>query len=190
MKKISFLLIAAMLLCSKSLLYAKEEVKETSGRQFYVEVGGPAGLFSANYQARLNTKGERLGWGFRLGVGFTLIEIYGLDYGSGYGDLSYDENSTVYSFPVGVNYLFGKANSPHTFEVGAGATFFTKKAVYGVNRDGYKQGDEGNIIGAFTFLYRRVPIKGGFTWAAGLTPIIGTSGDMDLSPAINIGYSF
>ncbi|MDR0834274.1 MAG: hypothetical protein LBN93_08860 [Candidatus Symbiothrix sp.] len=187
MRKIAFLLIAAMLLGSNSLLRAQEGVEvETSGRQFYVEMGSLGGLFSANYQSRFSPS-ERLGWGYHAGLGFTLVDTYGYDYG--YGSNYNDENNTVYTIPVGLNYIFGKANSPHTFEAGAGVTFLTKKIVYGAN-DGYNRADEGNVIGGFTFMYRRIPIKGGFTWGAGLSPIIGTSGDMGLGAAFNIGYSF
>jgi len=48
----------------------------------------------------------------------------------------------------------------------------------------------GHAIGFVTFMYRLMPEDGGFSWRIGLTPIIGTSGDLRLSGAISFGYAF
>lgn len=169
MKKILLLLTAAALLCSNSVMFAQEaETPETSGRQFYVEFGGPGILFSANLQSRLNPK-VRFGWGYRAGVGY----FYGRNYDG--------SDRTVYNIPLGVNYIFGKANSLHTFEAGGGVTILTK---------GRHPDDTGILYGAFPFMYRYIPVDGGFTWAAGLIPILEPSGEMNFTVAFNFGFSF
>ncbi len=90
------------------------------------------------------------------------------------------------TIPMGINYVFGKTSSNHAFEVGAGLTLLTRK----VERFNWDEHKEGNLIGHFTFMYRRQPINGGFTWRIGFTPIIGTGGNLVPSGAIGLGYSF
>ncbi len=147
-----------------------------SGRQFYVEMGGAGVLFSANFDSRF-VAGNSLGFGFRIGAGF----------GTGRTASSDGDIRSYMTFPVGLNYVFGKSTSPHTFEVGAGATFIAQKVeLYSY----HFRRDYGNVIGHFSFMYRRQPIDGGFTWRIGFTPIIGTSGDIIPSGAVGVGYSF
>jgi hypothetical protein len=181
MKKISVLLMAAMLLCSNFVTSAQEE--ETSGRQFYVELGGAGVLFSANYQSRLKPA-ERLGWGYRVGIGYAPLDVQSRRYyeGDEYHEAGYYDDylsQTIYTIPLGVNYIFGKANSPHTFEAGAGFTIMSKKTTY-----------SNYLFGSFPFMYRRIPTDGGFTWGIGLIPIIKSGGEINLTGAFNIGYSF
>ena len=153
-----------------------------ANKLLYAELGGPGVLISVNFDARFNSK-ERLGFGYRLGVGFgdgdteNDLNIWGYN---GYIDRTY------YSIPVGLNYIFGKPNSANAFEVGAGITFLTRK----VSLYNYDVEKPGHAIGFLTFMYRVVPANGGFSFRIGLTPIIGTAGDLVPMGAVSFGYAF
>jgi hypothetical protein len=164
--------------------------KEIRGKQFFTELGGPGVIGSINFDSRFKNN-ERLGFGYRVGFGFGLHTfseegeryIGGLDYG-------YETKEflrTYYTIPFGLNYVLGKKNSGHTFEIGAGATFLTRKISLTYF---YDYNSPGHFIGHLAFMYRRVPIDGGFTFRVGFTPIIGTSGDLSPMGAIGFGYSF
>jgi len=179
MKKSLSVLVAIAL----SLSLSAQE-KKVANKMFFTEIGGPGLLMSANFDSRFTSQ-EQLGFGFRLGLGFA------------YGDFEekapnrwgYYEyvTRTYFSIPAGLNYVFGKANSPHTFEVGAGVSILTRK----VSLFTYSYRDKpGNAIGFFTFMYRYLPENGGFAWRIGLTPTIGTSGNLFPMGAIGIGYVF
>ncbi len=161
----------------------KAQEKNSSKTQVYnisyfAEIGGPGVFFSANFDKRFKPN-ERLGFGYRVGLGFTLVDDYsGINYNY--------RTTTIPTIPIGVNYLFGKPNSPNTFEVGAGVTVLTKKASI-LNYNDYT---EGNLLGHFEFMYRRQPVDGGFSWRIGITPIINTDGDIFPFAAIGLGFSF
>jgi hypothetical protein len=147
---------------------------------FYAEFGGANVLFGANFDWRFK-KNTRTGLGARVGLGFT---IYDQEIQNGnYWDY---KTTTIATIPLGLNYVFGKPNSPSMFEVGAGATVLMPEAsVYRYDDD-----KEGNLIGHFSFMYRRVPMEGGFSWRIGFTPIINTSGQIFPSGAVGLGYAF
>ena len=180
MKKSIFvvLVIAGLSLIHIQSLSAQEET--VASKAFYSELGGPGLIMSANFDSRFNSN-ERLGLGFRLGIGFAYQE------GSSYywDDYTY-RMRTYYSIPAGLNYVLGKPNSAHTFEVGAGLTFLTRKVALFY----FDEEKPGNVIGFFTFMYRRVPVNGGFSFRVGLTPMIGTSGDLFPMGAVGFGYAF
>ena len=181
-KSISALvMIVGLTLTLNFSLSAQEE--QVAGKLFYSELGGPGVVISVNFDARF-IPASRLGFGFRLGAGF------------GYGDFDdekpnqwgyYDTvTRTYYSIPAGLNYVFGKPNSSKTFEVGAGVTLLTRKvSLYCLDVE-----KSGNLIGFFTFMYRLMPLDGGFSFRVGLTPIIGTSGDLFPMGAVGFGYVF
>lgn len=146
------------------------------GKQFYVEGGGPGVVFSANYDSRFE-QGATLGWGYRVGLGFDWIDEE--------DDWLRDDVHSFATIPIGINYVFGKTDSDHAFEAGAGLTLLTRR----VSRYTY-DGGAGHVMGHCSFMYRRQPVDGGFTWRIGLTPIIGTAGDAMISAAIGLGYSF
>jgi len=150
-----------------------------NNKTFFAEVGGAGILFSANYDQRF-TK-SRLGLGYRVGLGFTLVDK------ANYTGTYYNyRTSTVGTIPLGLSYIFGKNNNPNTFEVGAGTTILTSKASV-LNYNEYR---ESNILGNFTFMYRRQPIDGGFAWRVGFTPIINNDGDIFPFVGLGLGYSF
>src|SRR5215218_8917212 len=112
------LTLITVLFCLSSQVFSQDTRQATTVKQFYTEMGGPGILFSANFDTRFSSE-NHLGLGMRLGIGFTIKD-----------DGTYDPNGiyqdgirTIPTLPVGINYLFGKGTSPHTFEVGGGATF-------------------------------------------------------------------
>ena len=159
-----------------------------SSKAFYTELGGPGVLMSANFDARFNPN-DRLGFGFRLGAGFGYGEFEGKQVVTQWGTTYYETvTKTYYSIPAGLNYIFGKPNSAHAFEVGAGLTLLTRKvALYYYGRE---EESAGNMMGFLTFMYRIMPENGGFSFRIGLTPIIGTGGELFPSGAIGFGYVF
>lgn len=155
-------------------------------KQFFTEAGGPGVIFSANFDSRFKSS-TRLGWGFRAGLGFTIVE-YEEQVVSPEGsaiNFTYKTRS-VATLPVGINYLFGKPESANMFEVGAGITVLSRKASV-LNYSDYK---EGNLLGHFNFMYRRQPIDGGFSWRIGFTPVINPDGDIFPFGAVSLGYAF
>lgn len=168
--------------------FAQNETSTSGGeteKLFYAEFGGANILFGANFDWRFK-KNTRFGLGGRIGLGFTINdkETITLLPGGGY---NYDyETQSIPTIPLGINYVFGKNNSPSMFEVGGGISILTKKAsVYAY--DTYK---EGNVIGHFSFMYRRAPVDGGFSWRIGFVPVINTDGQIFPSGAVGLGFAF
>ena len=177
-KFISFVLLAIVLILSNQPVTSQENL---SGKQFYVEFGGPGVMFSANFDSRFKN-GEFFGFGYRVGVGFNSYDN-NTDYNVSSSSSSYRTYCTI---PLGLNYIFGKKTSLHAFEVGAGITVLTRKVDIFYD----DQTEAGHLVGHFSFLYRRQPMDGGFTWRIGFVPIIGASGDLYPSGLIGIGYAF
>jgi hypothetical protein len=177
------LLVAGLAQAQKT----EEPEFDKSEKLFYAELGGPGVLFSANFDSRFK-KNTRLGMGFRLGLGFTVDETETMVTQPGGGYYYEYKTESVGTIPVGINYVFGKPKSSKTFEVGGGVTFLTKK----LSILNYASSEEkaGNIVGHFEFMYRSVPLDGGFTWRIGFTPMIGTNGDIFPVGAVGLGYAF
>lgn len=161
-----------------NLAFAQEEktTKPTGQTSFYAELGGPGILFSANIDRRFSK--NHLGIGARVGVGFVTTDTY--DDNTGYYEMK-----SVVTFPIQVNYLFGKPKSPHTFEVGAGVTFSGQP----LEVFNYDSDETHSVFTTFAFMYRRQPKDGGFSWRIGFTPII-AGGYVQPSAAASIGYNF
>ena len=145
---------------------------------FYAELGGPGILFSANIDSRF--KQTTFGWGFRAGLGFVTADEEisrpnGIDY----------ETRSVVTVPAQINYIFGKTTSVHTFEVGAGLTYVSKK----LDILNYYDDNKSNLFATTSFMYRRQPKDGGFMWRIGFTPLI-AKGYIQPSGAVGVGYSF
>ena len=170
----------------------EKEKENLHNMYFYAEVGGPGNVFSANLDGRFHPSSE-LGLGYRFGVGFGYAyeDIFTLipdDKNPNWPSYTYEEISTSFvTIPLVINYLFGKDNSPHIFEVGLGASVLSEK----VNLYNYTENlAKGYFIGHAHFMYRRQPLSGGFAWRIGLMPVVGTGGDILLSGAASIGYVF
>ena len=177
--KMLLLLVAVLLISANIELVAQDD--KVAGNLFYTEFGGPGVLMSANFDSRFLSHTLR-GFGFRLGAGFTV------KYFESVTAAGYEEGlvRTVYTFPAGLNYVFGKPNAASSFEVGAGISFLSRKT--SLFYYGYEK--EGNTIGFLTFMYRVAPVNGGISFRIGFTPIIGTSGDLFPMGAIGFGYAF
>jgi hypothetical protein len=177
MRKIIMLLIVSIPLMKEIYSQEKTSITNVPGRNsFYAEIGGPGILFSANIDRRFTN--SSLGWGGRLGLGF--VSGYLEENSSGY----YEDPSSVVTLPIQVNYIFGKAGTPHTFEVGAGVTFLGKKVEV---LDFYDKPT--NLFGSASFMYRRQPVNGGFSWRIGFTPLI-AKGYIQAFGGASVGYNF
>lgn len=156
------------------------ESKYPGRTSFYAELGGPGILFSANVDTRFAK--SHLGWGMRGGLGFVTGEDY--DFDPNTGRSNYEQYSAV-TVPVQVNYIFGKASSPHTFEAGAGFTIVGRK----IDILNFYDDQQSSFFGTASFMYRRQPLNGGFTWRIGFTPLV-AKGYIQPSAAAGVGYSF
>jgi hypothetical protein len=184
MKKMFLLFLVTVL--SITIAQRLNAQEKAPSKLFFAEFGGPGVIMSANLDSRFKSD-TRLGFGFRLGAGFGIGQFPDKKVVHRNGDVYYENVSrTVYTFPAGINYIFGKANAAPSFEVGAGASYLSRKMAlfnYGVEK-------EGNFIGYITFMYRITPVNAGMSFRIGFTPIIGTAGDLFPMGAIGFGYAF
>lgn len=179
--KQQLLFLLAILGMSITAMSQETEDKYQGQTSFYAEVGGPGILFSANYDRRFQN--HNLGAGIRIGLGF--VTTYDDYYDSTRPYYYYGKQRSVVTVPFQVNYIFGKPNSPHTFEVGGGVTVLSKK----VDVFNYYEDEPTNLYATFSFMYRRQPKNGGFSWRIGFTPLI-SSGYIQPSGAVSLGYNF
>jgi len=182
-KMFSFLVIAVLLITAHQTLSAQE--KELADKLFHVEFLGPGIIMSANFDGRFQS-GARTGFGYRLGAGFGTGDFYSRGYIDIGGIYLERDKRTVYSFPVGVNYIFGKPKKASSFEVGGGLSILSRKVPI-FSSEGDKSGQ---VLGYFSFMYRVMPVDGGMAFRAGFTPIIGTDGDLFPMVAVGFGYAF
>ena len=192
MKKLfSLLAIAGLLLVINQPSTAQE--KTEANKLLYVELGGPGVITSVNFDSRFKPN-ERLGLGYRIGVGYGVEKFEGVVVKFLKDILIEDSSSncfenvskTFYSIPVGLNYVVGKPKKASVFEIGAGVTFLTRK----VSLYNYESEKQGYKIGYLTFTYIIAPVNSGFSFRIGFTPIIGTAGDLCPMGAIGFGYAF
>ncbi|MBC7934095.1 MAG: hypothetical protein H7Y86_01870 [Rhizobacter sp.] len=159
---------------------AQESAAKTiPNKSFYAELGGPGVLFSANFDTRF--KKSLLGLGGRIGLGFVTADEVDYDPVSGY---DYRRRSVI-TVPVQLNYLFGKPNSVNAFEIGIGATYIGKK----LEILDYYEENATRVLGTASFMYRRLPKDGGFSWRIGFTPLF-AKGLIQPFGAASIGYNF
>lgn len=148
-------------------------------QSFYSEVGGAGLTFSLNYDRRFSPRSV-FGWGVRVGAGFFTANEE--RYEPSILHFFY-EPGTAFSLPVQLNYLFGREHSPHSFEVGAGATYISKKMkTFYLFENRYSQ-----IVNTFSFAYRLQPLHGGFSWRLAFTPAVGKD---IIQPLIGIGAGY
>lgn len=175
--KLFFTAVCVLLSCLSFAQDSQSNAVEPGRQSFYAELGGPGILFSANFDTRFNK--SRTGLGVRVGLGF--VSGYIVENNSGY----YGDPVSVVTFPVQLNYVFGKPNSVNAFEVGAGITIAGRKL------DVFDFYDETStsIFGTASFMYRRLPKDGGFSWRAGFTPLI-AKGYIQPMVGASVGYNF
>ena len=144
---------------------------KVASRAFYTELGGASVLYSVNIDGRFKSA-QHLGFGYRVGLGYVRTRR-----GNGW-------NGNVI-VPFGFNYLLGKSDSPHIFEISSGGSFGYNSA-YG--RSDNCPGCE--MFGYIGFAYRKQPLDGGVMWKAGITTIIIEHIVIPLYPSFSFGYAF
>jgi hypothetical protein len=168
--------------CSFSSFSQNKESNSYTQNSFFAEIGGPGIGFSANFDCRF--KPSSFGFGARIGIGFIIRSTP--DSLERWNESFLPRNAeSIGTIPLQLNYIFGKQGSPHTFEVGAGLTFLTKKAEI---KD-FKGEGPTITYGTVCFMYRRIPVKGGFSWRIGITPHIAKN-LICPSAGVSIGYNF
>ena len=184
-KSLTLFAIVVTLITDNPSLAAQEQT--VAGKLFYAELGGPGVIISANYDSRF-TSDTRLGFGYRLGVGIIQDGII-------HGDRDYDDSlksfydqlmNSTYTFPAGVNFVFGRPNTSSVFEIGAGVTYLSRK----MSLFNWEVKKRSHFIGHIAFMYRITPLKRGFSFRGGFTPMIGTAGDLFPMGAVSFGYAF
>lgn len=163
--------LTLILLFSSGLLKGQESGSTSSengkkAQNVFVELGGQGLLFTANYDSRFSKR--RDGLGGRAGIGY--ISIGG------------DNATTV---PLSLNYLLGKGRQ--FFEIGLGATLL---ATSGNDNSLLFNENNSNVIGTMSFSYRLQPVDQGFSFRAGLTPILNKNFFIPYYAGLSLGYSF
>ncbi len=175
----SSLIILSFFISSLAIAQEQSSAKIPGQTSFYAELGGPGILFSANIDQRF--KKSPFGIGGRIGLGF----VSGYDIVGSTNPNGFSNQRSVVTIPLQLNYIFGKPNSVNALEVGGGVTFAGKKLnVF----DDYNSPGR-SVFGTASFMYRRMPKEGGFSWRAGFTPII-TGGYIQPLGAVSVGYNF
>lgn len=183
--------MSAFLLLVVSGLQAQEGKIPT--QSVFVEIGGPSLVYTFNYDFRFD-KSNMNSWGLRAGAGgFKLSE------------------ESLLTVPLQVTRLFGRGK--HYFEIGGGFTFINYKSTYtsysysydaatGEHIETFTQESRKdwsfildidktpNVMGTLNFGYRRIPVNGGFTFRANLTPIFNNNGFWPLFAGVGLGYAF
>jgi len=177
------LLIALAAACTSLYSFAQDNNSTKIARNsFFAEIGGAGIMFSANIDHRFTQ--SNLGWGGRIGLGF--VTAYEYDTSNYSNSYYYNDNPvSTFTVPVEVNYIFGKTNSPHTFEVGAGFTYVGKE----LEIMNFYDDKQSQWFGTFSFMYRRQPKDGGFTWRIGFTPLV-AKGYIQAFGGAGLGYNF
>ena len=177
MKKITIALLCILAISKCSMAQERSSAKGPAATSFFAELGGPGILFSANIDRRFGN--THLGIGGRAGLGF--VSGYFDDFNSSYNGLP----KSILTVPLQLNYIFGKENSVHSFEVGLGATILGRK----VSILDFAPDQESQLFGTASFMYRRQPKNGGFSWRGGLTPLI-ARGYIQPFAGFSVGYCF
>lgn len=148
--------------------------------QVQLEVLGPAGIFSLNFDSRF-TKKEN-GIGFRIGLGGSPLGLSGSESCN---------SGTMISLPAGLNYLVGKG--PHLFEAGTGVVLaiISSTKVY---CPGFDSGFFSDDTAPYTYLlagYRYQPVKKkGTTFRIFVSPLFQNEFPVKFWGGISIGRRF
>ncbi len=95
-----------------------------------------------------------------------------------------ESGATIISFPVSLNYLFGR--SSHFLEIAGGTTFVTANA----NDFFYNENsNESGFIFHLSGGYRYQPTKGGFFFRGGFSPLF-YKGEYATSFYLGFGHNF
>jgi hypothetical protein len=181
----SYLLVFAVVLIAT----LPSQAQQQGGTQaFYAELGGAGLAYSFNYDFRFD-KEDINSWGMRIGAGGWARNNQGWN----------NSSEGLITMPIMFNKLYGRET--HFFEMGLGTTFIYYRDRWDDWNGGgttiYKEFDfilpSGNtpaFMGVFNIGYRRVPVDGGFTFRANLTPIFNQNGFWPLWVGVGFGYAF
>ncbi|MGY6742951.1 MAG: hypothetical protein ACXIUQ_09470 [Cecembia sp.] len=173
-----------ILFCFVFLVQFSVLAQVPGSQSVYVELGGAGLAYSFNYDFRFD-KNDINSWGMRLGAG---------GWATNWGN-----RERLLTMPFQLNKLFG--SQKHFFELGGGATFVYYRDQWNNSWSGetilYKDfdfilntGDTPAFMGTLNFGYRRIPVDGGFTFKANLTPIFNQNGFWPLWVGVGFGYAF
>ncbi len=177
MKSFCILIIFSLLLCFHT------KAQTPSSQSIYAELGGAGLAYSFNYDFRFD-KENLQSWGMRIGAG-------------GWARNDTYNKEALLSLPVQINHLWGKG--PHYFELGSGGTFlyYRDRNTWGDNdfirRNFHFILDSGRtpaVMGTLNLGYRKIPVDGGVTFRANLTPIFNHNGFWPLFAGVGVGYAF
>lgn len=147
--------------------------------QVQLEVLGPAGAFSFNFDSRFGK--QEAGLGLRIGLGGMPLSIGGVTCNSG----------TLISLPAGLNYLLGKGQ--HLFETGAGTVLAVISSTK-VYCPGLKSGFFSDETQSYFYLltgYRYQPVKKkGTTFRIFVSPLFQKDFPMKFWGGISLGRRF
>lgn len=145
--------------------------------QFQIELLGPGSLFSFNFDSRILKKEN--GLGFRIGLG-----------GSPLGTLGESCNSEAQmSFPIGLNYLFGRES--HYVEIGGGIvpTIIGGTKLYCIDMKKSFFSDETETYKYILAGYRYQPHKKkGATYRAFISPLFQNGFNVEWWGGVSIGF--
>jgi hypothetical protein len=130
-------------------------------KSVFLEVGGNGGLASINFDSRLNNTEK--GLGYRVGFGF-IPPTYNF----------FDSRPTIWTIPVGLNYLIGGRR--HYLETGLGMTYYFFK---GTTSDiwGIYENDKGSgLLFIPSAGYRYAPNGKAFQGRLFISPVINSAG--------------
>lgn len=173
-----------ILFCFVFLIQFSVLAQVPGSQAVYVELGGAGLAYSFNYDFRFD-KNNINSWGMRMGAG---------GWATNWGN-----RERLLTMPFQLNKLFG--SQKHFFELGGGATFVYYREQWNNSWSGetilYKDfdfilntGDTPAFMGTLNFGYRRIPVDGGFTFKANLTPIFNQNGFWPLWVGVGFGYAF
>lgn len=163
-----------MLFCLALLFFSANDLTaQTLDRRpqsVFFEVFGTGVGYSVNYDTRFQKTANGLGG--RAGASY--FKSDGL---------------SVFTLPIGLNYLLGK--NGNYFEVGAGATFLSVSVEGDKDSDFlFLDGEASDVFGTLVFGYRKEPVDGGFAFRAGVSPVFGGGDFIPWWPYVGFGYAF
>jgi hypothetical protein len=143
-------------------VFSSSVLKAQKSKSVFLEVGGNGGTFSVNFDSRLNTTEK--GWGYRAGIGF-IPPSYEF----------FDSRPTIWTIPLGLNYLIGGGR--HYLETGLGVTpyFFngtTTTDIWGI----YRHDKGAGVLFIPSAGYRYAPPGKAFQGRLFVSPVIAAGG--------------
>lgn len=101
------------------------------------------------------------------------------------------KNPTGIFFPCRSELITWRVKTDIFFEAGAGITYYSGNIHLVDNVGDSVNGENTNgIFGNLTFGYRKQPVDGGFSFRAGVSPIITKNSFKPYWPYVSFGYAF